>query len=93
VVVALGIAAAVCPDAVRAEQEGSTTAAFASRFAEASFDVAVLRPLSTVALVAGSAFFVASVPLVAPFEGLGPSWNAFVYAPYEYVVLREIGDF
>ena len=69
------------------------TANFTARFFEGTFDVLVLRPLSTAALAAGSAFFIASIPLVAPFEGVTPSWNTFVYAPYEYVVLRDIGDF
>lgn len=69
------------------------TAKFAPRFGEAAFDVLILRPLSGAALLAGSVFFVASVPFVAPFEGLRPAWNTYVYAPYEYTVLRDIGDF
>jgi hypothetical protein len=69
------------------------TAKFAPRFGEATFDVLVLRPMSAVALVVGSVFFVASVPLVLPFEGVQPSWSTFVYAPYEYTVLRSLGDF
>jgi len=78
------------------------TAEFAPRFGEAAFDVAILRPLSAAALAVGSAFFVASVPFVAPWpmvqgqsftEGVGPAWTTFVYAPYEYTVLRDLGDF
>jgi hypothetical protein len=69
------------------------TGRFASRFTEATFDVLVLRPMSMTALVAGSIFFVASVPLVAPFEGIRPAWSTFVYAPYEYTILRGLGDF
>ena len=49
--------------------------------------------MSMTALVAGSIFFVASVPLVAPFEGIRPAWSTFVYAPYEYTILRGLGDF
>ena len=70
----------------------SRTAKLASRFTDATFDIVVLRPLSMVALVVGSAFFVASVPLVAPFEGVRPAWSTFVYAPYEYTIVRKIGD-
>ena len=83
--------------------EGDRTLHFLSRFGEGAFDVVILRPLSAAALVAGSAFFVASVPLVWPFEGgwhsafssenVRPSYNTFIYGPYEYVVLRDIGDF
>ena len=76
------------------------TAEFAPRFGEAAFDVLVLRSLTAAALVAGSAFFVASVPLVGPYDGIRgstdgirSSWQAFVYAPYEYTVVRDLGDF
>jgi hypothetical protein len=69
------------------------TGKFASRFGEATFDVLILRPMSVAALIAGSIFFVASVPLVAPFEGIRPAWSTFVYAPYEYTVVRDLGDF
>jgi hypothetical protein len=78
------------------------TGKFASRFGEAAFDLLVLRPLSASALLAGSAFFVASAPLVAPYEtfrtgdvveAVHPAWSVFVYAPYEYTVLRDLGDF
>jgi hypothetical protein len=100
---ALGIAVSL---AVTAHANGAQAASesnsrdFPLRFAEAAFDVSILRPLSAVALVTGSAFFVASVPLVAPYgaisgslDGVRGSFTAFVYAPYEYTVLRGIGDF
>jgi hypothetical protein len=63
------------------------------RFGEGAFDVLVLRPLSAAALLVGSAMFVVSTPIVAPFEGVGPAWSAFVYAPFEYTILRPLGDF
>lgn len=78
------------------------TREFAARFGEAAFDLMILRPLSGAALAAGSIFFVASAPLSAPegwirtgsfVEGVRPAWSTFVYAPYEYTILREIGDF
>jgi hypothetical protein len=84
---------AVALHADSAEAAAARTEKFASRFGEAAFDVMILRTASTAALLAGSAFFIASVPLVLPFEGWRPSFNAFVYAPYEYVVLRPLGDF
>jgi hypothetical protein len=63
------------------------------RGAEIAYDVTILRPLNAAATVLGVGFFVASAPLVAPFEGLGSSWEVFVYAPYEYTVMRGLGDF
>jgi hypothetical protein len=85
---------------VDSAQAAGETAPFAQRFGEAAFDVIVLRPLTAAALVAGSVFFVASVPLVGPYEGargsiegIRGSWQTFVYAPYEYTVLRDLGDF
>jgi hypothetical protein len=86
--------AAVAP-ASSAQADGalSRTGHMMGRFGEGAFDVIWLRPLSATALVVGSAMFVVSAPIVAPFEGLSPAWSAFVYAPFEYTVLRPIGDF
>lgn len=58
-----------------------------------AYDVAILRPLNAAATVLGTGFFLASLPLVAPFEGISTSWDVFVYAPYEYTVVRDLGDF
>jgi len=78
------------------------TGHFAKRFGEATFDILILRPLSVTALVAGSAFFVASAPFSTPDgwirtgsfrEGIRPAWSTFVYAPFEYTILRDLGDF
>jgi hypothetical protein len=69
-------------------------------FAEDAFDLAVLRPAGVVAMLVGAVFFVASVPAVAPYhafqgstEGIRSSYDVFVYPPYEYTILRDIGDF
>jgi hypothetical protein len=68
--------------------------------AEDAFDLAVLRPAGIVALAAGSVFFVASLPAVAPYpaikgstEGIRGSYDVFVYPPYEYTFQRDLGDF
>jgi hypothetical protein len=85
----LGIAIAAAPSAALAESFGDTMV----RGAEVTYDVAILRPLNAVATVLGTGFFLASLPLVAPFEGISTSWDVFVYAPFEYTVLRDIGEF
>ena len=64
----------------------------AIRGAEITYDVVVLRPLNVVATALGAAFFVVSLPLVAPFEGISESWDVFVYQPYEYAFRRPLGD-
>ena len=44
-------------------------------------------------------FFVATVPAARPSrvkgwsEGIDTAWDVFVYAPYEYTVVRELGEF
>ena len=63
------------------------------RALDSAFDLVVLRPLSGSALVVGSVMFVAAAPFVAPFEGLEPAFGAFIYAPYEYAIVRDLGDF
>ena len=69
------------------------TANASQRVADSAFDLILLRPLSGAALVVGSAFFVAAAPFVAPFEGLRSAWGTFVYAPYDYAIKRDLGDF
>lgn len=69
------------------------SAVSAAGVAAGAVDVAVVRPLNIAALAAGAIFFVATVPLVAPFEGIKTAWTTFVYAPYEYTFRRPIGDF
>ena len=64
-----------------------------SEVADIAFDVAVLRPLNATSLVLGGVFFAVSGPLVAPFVGLDGAWDAFVIAPYEYTIERELGEF
>ena len=96
-----GLALLLCTESAQAGAF-DRTAHWAGRFGEAAFDVIVLRPLSAVALAAGSVFFVASAPVSTPdgwirtgsfVEGVRPAWSTFVYAPYEYTVLRGIGEF
>jgi hypothetical protein len=58
-----------------------------------AFDLIVLRPLNAAALALGTVFFAVSAPFVYPFEGIDTAWDVFVYAPYEYTVVRDLGDF
>ena len=58
-----------------------------------AFDLVVLRPLNAAALVLGGVFFCASAPFVWPSEGLSTAYDVFIYAPYEYTVVRPLGEF
>ena len=58
-----------------------------------TFDLLVLRPLGAIASAAGFAFFVGSLPLVAPSWEFATTWDAFVLAPVEYTFERPLGDF
>jgi hypothetical protein len=60
---------------------------------EATLDVVILRPFGAAATAVGFAFFVASLPLVAPNLEIDTSWEVFVMAPVEYTFTRPIGDF
>jgi hypothetical protein len=60
---------------------------------EAMLDVAILRPFGAAATAVGFAFFVASLPLVAPNLEFGTSWEVFVLAPAEFTFTRPIGEF
>ena len=41
----------------------------------------------------GAVFFCASAPFVWPSDGLQTAYDVFVYAPYEYTILRPLGEF
>ncbi len=85
---AAALALAVAPRAAGAVSAGEV--------ADVAFDVVVLRPLNATAVVLGAVFFVGSAPFVAPFEGregVETAWDIFVYAPWEYAVLRDLGEF
>ena len=67
---------------------------------EDAFDLMVLRPTGFLAVTVGSVFFAVSVPFVAPYsavrgstDGIRGAWGVFVYPPYEYTFVRELGDF
>ena len=61
--------------------------------AEVAFDLLILRPLNAVALGLGTVFFCASAPFVWPSDGLSTAFDVFIFAPYEYTVLRPLGEF
>lgn len=58
-----------------------------------TFDVIVLRPLGAVATVAGTAFFIVTLPVVAPARGWDTTLDVFVLAPADYTFVRPLGDF
>jgi hypothetical protein len=60
---------------------------------EATFEVAILRPVGVAATAVGFVFFVASLPFVSPNLEIKTSWETFVMAPAEYTFTRPIGDF
>ena len=96
---ALGLAISLAAPGAQAASMDAFSKGMKS-FAEDAFDLAVLRPAGIVALLVGSVFFVASAPVAAPYhafqgstEGIRGAYDVFVYPPYEYTFLRDIGDF
>jgi hypothetical protein len=98
-VLAVGVALALAgaapasePETIPAPQARETQVAGVGIGAKA-FDVVVMRPLSAAATVAGLAFFVASVPFVAPSSKVHTAWEIFVAGPGEYTFRRPLGVF
>jgi len=58
-----------------------------------AFDVALLRPLSAVATVAGVPLFVATAPFAAVAGQFMASLDVFVLAPADYTFRRPLADF
>ena len=61
----------------------------------AAFDVVVLRPLSAVATVVGTAFFVPAAAVTSPGgrSAITEAWDVFVVGPAALAFERPIGDF
>jgi hypothetical protein len=55
-------------------------------------DLVVLRPAGLVATVAGTVFFVASLPIAIGTWSLGRSFNSFVKRPIVYTFVRDLGE-
>lgn len=80
------------PETVPAPQVGEARPAGVGIDAKA-FDAVVVRPLTAAATLAGLAFFVASVPFVAPTSNVRTAWEIFVAEPGDYTFRRPLGVF
>ena len=61
--------------------------------ATAAFDAIVVRPVSFVATVLGTAAFVVSLPVAAVSKSVKQTANALVVTPGRLTFTRPIGDF
>ena len=85
-ILALAVAL-LAPGAARAEAD----AAF---YAEAAFDIVILRPLGFAASLAGAALFIPAALLSAPggLDSIEQVWEHFVITPAEHVYTRPLGE-
>jgi hypothetical protein len=97
--IACAFVLAVGSQSARATTLSDTGHAFAS-VGEDAFDLIVLRTTGMLAVSMGAVFFAATVPFVTPYhafrgttDGIRSSYDVFIYPPYEYTFLRELGDF
>ncbi len=58
-----------------------------------AFDVALVRPLSAVAMVAGIPFYLVTAPFAAMAGDATGGWQVFVKAPADYAFRRELARF
>lgn len=56
-------------------------------------DLVIARPLGLAVTVAGSAFFVVSLPFAALGGNTGDTWQSLVVNPAEYTFARPLGEF
>ena len=56
-------------------------------------DAIVVRPLGLVAMVAGSALFIVSLPFTALSKSTGRAAEHFIYAPTRFTFRRPLGEF
>jgi hypothetical protein len=56
-------------------------------------DVVVVRPVSLVATVLGSVFFVVALPFAAASKSIKETANTLVVEPAQFTFTRPVGDF
>ncbi len=57
------------------------------------FDVVIVRPVSLVATVLGTAFFIIALPFAATSGSVEPVAKSLVASPFMYTFQRPVGDF
>lgn len=60
---------------------------------EIATDVLIVRPVSLVATVAGTALFIVALPFSLPSGSVGTTAQALVATPFKYTFARPVGDF
>ena len=85
-ILALAVAL-LAPGAARAETD-------VTFYAEAAFDIVILRPIGFVASLIGAALFVPVALVTAPngLDSVEQAWEQFVITPAEHVYTRPLGE-
>jgi hypothetical protein len=60
---------------------------------DATVDIIVVRPVSLVATVVGTAVFIVSLPFSIPSQSVGSTARTLVVEPFNYTFTRPIGEF
>ena len=60
---------------------------------DATVDILVVRPVSLVATVVGTAVFIVSLPFSIPSQSVGPTARTLVVEPFNFTFTRPIGEF
>ena len=85
---ALLSAVLVAPAAAAADP----TAGASRDYAAITVDMLLLRPLSVMSTLLGSALFVISLPITAPFRVVGAASDQLVVEPGAYAFTRPLGQ-
>lgn len=60
---------------------------------DATVDILLVRPVSLVATVIGTAVFIVSLPFSIPSQSVGATARTLVAEPFNYTFTRPIGEF
>jgi hypothetical protein len=60
--------------------------------AEITADVLLVRPVSLVATVLGTALFMVALPFSIPSGSVGSTAQALIAEPFKYTFMRPVGD-
>jgi hypothetical protein len=74
-------------------QEATDDTVTGDRGADMAADLLLVRPISLIGTVLGTAGFIVSLPFTLPTGSAGDAGRALVGRPFEYTFNRPLGDF
>jgi len=92
-VVAFAVSLGACATTTLAPRTGQAAPVLGDRGTDMAVDLVLVRPLSIVGTLLGTAGFVIALPFTVPSGTVKEAGREWVVEPFEYTFHRPLGDF